>query len=81
MPRESLLLLLIIPVLYYSFSDSEGVRKAHFTKIVIDSTFYSESVKAADLNQDGVLDIIAGDVWYPDILTSNKKGTHLFQQI
>jgi hypothetical protein len=33
-------------------------------KIVIDKTFRSEGVTVADVNKDGKLDILAGDVWY-----------------
>jgi hypothetical protein len=33
-------------------------------KIVVDRAFHSEGVAVADVNQDGKLDILAGDVWY-----------------
>lgn len=35
-----------------------------FRKIVIDREFRSEGVAVADLNKDGKLDIIAGNLWY-----------------
>jgi hypothetical protein len=35
-----------------------------FKKIVIDSAFRSEGVAVADVNRDGKLDIIAGELWY-----------------
>lgn len=35
-----------------------------FTKIVIDKTFRSEGVAAADVNRDGLRDIMAGEIWY-----------------
>ena len=35
-----------------------------FQKSIIDTTFRSESITSADINQDGTLDIIIGDVWY-----------------
>lgn len=38
--------------------------EVRFTKIVIDRTFRSEGVAAADVNRDGRMDILAGDVWY-----------------
>lgn len=35
-----------------------------FTKIQIDSVFRSEGVSVADVNHDGKLDILVGDLWY-----------------
>lgn len=35
-----------------------------FQKIVIDKAFRAEGVAVADVNRDGKLDIIAGNVWY-----------------
>lgn len=37
---------------------------AQFTKMVLDKTFRSEGVGVADVNRDGKLDILAGEVWY-----------------
>jgi hypothetical protein len=73
---------LAIPILYFSFINNHSASwKVKFQKIVIDSTFYSESAKAADLNRDGKLDIIAGDVWYeaPDWIKHEirEAGTYL----
>jgi hypothetical protein len=35
-----------------------------FTKIVLDTAFRAEGVAAADVNRDGLPDVIAGEVWY-----------------
>jgi len=40
---------------------SNGVN---FKKIIVDKTFRSEGVAVGDINHDGKLDILAGDVWY-----------------
>ncbi|HNS19501.1 MAG TPA: DUF1080 domain-containing protein [Sedimentisphaerales bacterium] len=39
-------------------------QPGQFTKIVLDKTFRSEGVGVADVNHDGKLDILAGEVWY-----------------
>ncbi len=39
-------------------------REVRFTKIVVDKTFRAEGVAAGDVNHDGKLDILSGDVWY-----------------
>jgi hypothetical protein len=36
-----------------------------FTRQTINTEFYSEGINVADLNLDGILDIIAGPYWYP----------------
>jgi hypothetical protein len=35
-----------------------------FTKVVLDRTFRSEGVAVGDVNRDGKLDVLAGEVWY-----------------
>ncbi|MEN6577306.1 MAG: family 16 glycoside hydrolase [Phycisphaerales bacterium] len=40
------------------------VWSAQFTKVVLDRTFRSEGVAVSDVNRDGKLDILAGEVWY-----------------
>lgn len=39
-------------------------KKIQFEKIVIDSTYVSEGVCTGDIDRDGLIDIVAGDVWY-----------------
>lgn len=41
-----------------------GQKDIDFEKIVIDETYLSSAVTTADIDQDGLDDIIAGDVWY-----------------
>ncbi len=38
--------------------------KLHFDHVVIDKEFRSEGVAVADVNRDGLNDILVGDVWY-----------------
>ena len=35
-----------------------------FTKVVLDKTFRSEGVAVGDVNREGKLDVLAGEVWY-----------------
>ena len=43
---------------------SATAGEVRFKKIVVDRAFRSEGVATADVNRDGRLDILAGDVWY-----------------
>ncbi len=36
----------------------------NFQKIVLDKTFRAEGVAVGDVNRDGKMDVLAGDVWY-----------------
>jgi len=38
--------------------------EVRFAKTILDPTFRSEGAAAADVNRDGKLDVLAGDVWY-----------------
>ena len=63
-----LLFLIMAGVVYYSTVGVESTSPANgipsFEKIMLDSVFRSESVTTADINKDGELDIVIGDVWY-----------------
>jgi len=39
-------------------------KELHFHKIIVDKTFRSEGVAVGDVNRDGKIDVLAGDVWY-----------------
>jgi len=60
--KTRLVFLLVAFVLLASVSAAGG--QIQFKKIVVDKTFRSEGVAVADVNRDGKLDILAGDVWY-----------------
>src|SRR5262245_24769299 len=39
-------------------------RRVGFERIVLGATFRAEGVAVADVNSDGRLDVLAGEVWY-----------------
>ncbi len=51
-------------VLTIVFSVSALADEVSFTKIVVDKAFRGEGVATGDVNRDGKLDILSGDVWY-----------------
>src|SRR5712692_1634447 len=46
---------------WHAFAADEGIS---WKKTVVDKVFRSEGVAIADVNKDGKLDILTGDVWY-----------------
>src|SRR5262245_2390902 len=47
-----------------SVSAQKQPREVRFQKVTLDREFRSEGVAVADINRDGKIDVIAGDLWY-----------------
>ncbi|MCK4294719.1 MAG: VCBS repeat-containing protein [Planctomycetes bacterium] len=54
----------LLTIIVLSFAVSGAAAPVSFKKIVIDKTFRAEGVATADINHDGKLDILSGDLWY-----------------
>jgi len=55
----------LLLVLLWLLANVAGyARDVRFSKTVVDETFRSEGVAVGDVNHDGWLDILVGDVWY-----------------
>ena len=54
--------LLLCGVLALAATAAAG--EIRFKKTILDKTFRAEGVATADVNRDGKLDVLAGDVWY-----------------
>ena len=55
-------LLLVVSALLVAVPASAG--DVRFKKIVVDKTFRAEGVAVGDVNHDGKIDVLTGDVWY-----------------
>src|SRR6516165_10618317 len=53
--------LAVIPAAEKDKKDDTGIT---WKKTVLDKTFRAEGVAVADVNKDGKLDILVGEVWY-----------------
>jgi hypothetical protein len=49
---------------YYDAGATKPPNQIRFKKIVLDREFRSEGVAVADVNRDGRIDVIAGNMWY-----------------
>ncbi len=67
-------LLLGIFVISMTPSLSFGDEDPNWVRIKLDERFRSEGSAAADLNNDGTMDVTAGDVWYE--APSHSSGDH-----
>ncbi len=56
--------LLMIPLLGNGAGPNDKPTTIRWKKTVIDTKFRSEGVTVADVNKDGKMDIITGEVWY-----------------
>ena len=54
----------LLVVLGFLVSASVLAEQVRFKKIIVDKTFRAEGVAVGDINRDGKVDVLAGDVWY-----------------
>ncbi len=56
--------LFLVVVLGLAVSSPVLAEQVRFKKIIVDKTFRAEGVAVGDINRDGKVDVLAGDVWY-----------------
>jgi len=61
MKTQWIILAAAMPVL---IAASAFAGEVSFQKTIVDKTFRSEGVAVGDINHDGKIDVLAGDVWY-----------------
>ena len=61
MRMQKLFVVLALLITTVPAGHAKGIQ---FKKVVLDEVFRSEGVAAADVNRDGKLDVLAGEVWY-----------------
>jgi hypothetical protein len=62
-----IMLVLLTSVITTTYTNAASPRKGtdvKFKKTTLDTAFRSEGVAVADVNHDGKLDVLAGEVWY-----------------
>jgi hypothetical protein len=69
--------MLLAAIVLLAFVSPAPAADVTFSRIKIDAAFRSEGVAAADLNHDGKIDIVAGDVWY----AAPKWTMHAFRPV
>src|SRR2546425_5969204 len=53
-----------VPVVLLLAACNRAHREPAFQKMLLDPAFRSEGIALADVNRDGLVDVLAGDVWY-----------------
>ena len=66
-----LLPLLTLSSLFPVTAITQADDDPNWVRIALDDRFRSEGVAAGDFNKDGVMDVVAGDVWYQAPSTGN----------
>lgn len=73
-----LLPLLTLSSLFPVTAITQADDDPNWVRIALDDRFRSEGVAAGDFNKDGVMDVVAGDVWYQAPPTGNYTDPQLW---
>ncbi len=66
-PRRALIAALLVTLIAPAALPTKAARKpreVRWTKIVLDTKFRAEGASVADVNRDGKMDVLAGNLWY-----------------